>query len=82
MEPWSGSLTLGEFTAFYTYLLMLMFPMRMLGMALGMAQRAVASGNRIFQVLDREPQMTSPADARPLPPGGGEVTFRSATSLL
>jgi ATP-binding cassette subfamily B protein len=75
----NGSLTLGEFTAFYSYLLMLMFPMRMLGMALGMAQRAVASGNRIFQVLDREPQVTSPPDARPLPPGGGEVTFRSAT---
>jgi ATP-binding cassette subfamily B protein len=74
-----GSLTLGEFTAFYSYLLMLMFPMRMLGMALGMAQRAVASGNRIFQVLDREPEVMSPPDARPLPPGGGEVTFRSAT---
>jgi ATP-binding cassette, subfamily B, bacterial len=75
----NGSLTLGEFTAFYSYLLMLMFPMRMLGMALGMAQRAVASGNRIFQVLDREPHVTSPVGARPLPPGGGEVAFRSAT---
>ena len=52
----NGSLTLGEFTAFYSYVLMLMFPMRMLGIALGMAQRAVASGNRIFQVLDREPR--------------------------
>jgi ABC-type multidrug transport system fused ATPase/permease subunit len=75
----NGSLTLGEFTAFYSYLLMLMFPMRMLGMALGMAQRAVASGNRIFQVLDRDPQLKSPPSARPLPAGGGEVTFRSAT---
>jgi ABC-type multidrug transport system fused ATPase/permease subunit len=75
----NGSLTLGEFTAFYSYLLMLMFPMRMLGMALGMAQRAVASGNRIFQVLDREPVVMSPPGARPLPPGGGEVTFRGAT---
>jgi ABC-type multidrug transport system fused ATPase/permease subunit len=75
----NGSLTLGQFTAFYSYLLMLMFPMRMLGMALGMAQRAVASGNRIFQVLDRSPEVTSPANARALPAGGGEVTFRSAT---
>jgi ATP-binding cassette subfamily B protein len=75
----NGSLTLGEFTAFYSYLLMLMFPMRMLGMALGMAQRAVASGNRIFQILDREPEVTSPAGARSLPSGGGEVTFRGAT---
>jgi ABC-type multidrug transport system fused ATPase/permease subunit len=55
----NGSLSLGEFTAFYTYLLMLMFPMRMLGIALGMAQRAVASGNRIFEVLDRAPRTIS-----------------------
>ena len=33
----------GDFVAFYGYVLMLMSPMRMLGMALGMAQRAVAS---------------------------------------
>jgi ATP-binding cassette subfamily B protein len=74
----NGSLTLGEFTAFYSYLLMLIFPMRILGMALGMAQRAVASGNRIFQILDRPPLLTNAADARPLPPGGGRVEFRSA----
>ena len=51
-----GNLSLGDFTAFYTYLLMLIGPMRMLGMSLGMAQRAVASGNRLFEILDREPQ--------------------------
>jgi ATP-binding cassette subfamily B protein len=73
------TLTLGEFTAFYSYLFMLMVPMRMLGIALGMAQRAVASGYRLFQVLDREPRITSPPDAKPLPPGGGRVEFRDAT---
>jgi ATP-binding cassette subfamily B protein len=75
----SGGLTLGEFTAFYTYLMMLMGPMRMLGMSLGMAQRAVASGNRLFEVLDREPQVTSPPDAPPLPDGPGAVAFRDVT---
>ncbi len=54
-EVINGSLSLGDFTAFYTYLVMLIGPMRMLGMALGMAQRAVASGNRMFEILDREP---------------------------
>jgi ATP-binding cassette subfamily B protein len=75
----SGGLTLGEFTAFYTYLMMLMGPMRMLGMSLGMAQRAVASGNRLFEVLDREPEVTSPPDAPPLPDGPGAVAFRDVT---
>ena len=72
-------MTLGEFTAFYSYVLMLMFPMRMLGIALGMAQRAVASGNRIFQVLDREPAISSAPDALPLPPGRGSVRLSHVT---
>ena len=50
-----GTLTLGQFTAFYAYLLILISPMRTLGYMLSAAQRATASGARIFQVLDREP---------------------------
>src|SRR5215213_6300110 len=49
-----GRISLGDFTAFYTYLLMLIGPMRQLGLALGMAQRATASGARLFEILDRE----------------------------
>ena len=75
----NGSITLGEFAAFNSYLLMLMFPMRMLGIALGMAQRAVASGNRVFEVLDRGPRIEAPADPKPLPPGRGAVRFDHVT---
>jgi ATP-binding cassette subfamily B protein len=75
----NGSLTLGDFTAFYAYLLMLIAPMRQLGIALGLAQRATASGARLFEVLDRQPQLTAPADPRPLPPGGGRVELRSVS---
>ena len=39
-----GTLTLGDFTAFYAYLLMLIAPMRQLGIALGLAQRATRLG--------------------------------------
>ena len=74
-----GRLSLGDFTAFYTYLLMLIGPMRSLGMALGMAQRAVASGMRLFEILDRAPQLTSAPDAPPLPAGGGRVELRGVT---
>ena len=74
-----GKLNIGEFTAFYTYLLMLIGPMRMLGMALGMAQRAIASGNRLFEILDREPTVASPPDAPGLPPGTGRVEFRDVS---
>jgi ABC-type multidrug transport system fused ATPase/permease subunit len=74
-----GSLSIGDFTAFYTYLLMLISPMRTLGFVLGMAQRATASGARIFQILDREPAMPVPAGAPPLPPGAGRVELRDVT---
>jgi ATP-binding cassette subfamily B protein len=72
-------LSLGQFTAFYFYLAMLISPMRSLGVTLGLAQRATASGARIFQLLDREPHLTSPADAPPLPPGSGHVQLQGVT---
>jgi ABC-type multidrug transport system fused ATPase/permease subunit len=75
-----GDITLGNFTAFYTYLVMLAGPLRMLGVAMGMAQRAVASGNRMFEIIDREPEIQSPADPTPLPAdGGGRVELRDVT---
>jgi len=74
-----GSLSLGSFTAFYTYVVMLASPMRVLGMTMGMAQRAIASGNRLFEVLDREPRIESPPGAPGLPAGGGRVELRGVT---
>jgi ATP-binding cassette subfamily B protein len=78
-EVIAGNLSLGGFTAFYTYVVMLAGPMRMLGMTMGMAQRAIASGNRLFEVLDREPRIDSPEGAPPLPEGGGRVELRGVT---
>ena len=74
-----GGLSLGEFTAFYAYLLMLLSPMRTLGMSLGMAQRATASGARLFQVLDRAPRIVAKPLAGGLPEGSGRVELRDVT---
>jgi ABC-type multidrug transport system fused ATPase/permease subunit len=71
-----GEITIGEFVAFYGYVLLLTSPMRMLGIALGMAQRAVASGQRVFELLDREPRLTVAPGAPALPPGDGHVELR------
>ena len=75
----NGNLTIGEFIAFYGYVLMLTGPMRGLGMALGLAQRAVAAGTRVFELLDRAPRLVAAPDAEPLPAGGGRVEFRGVT---
>ena len=74
-----GSLSLGDFTAFYTYMVILAGPMRMLGVTMGMAQRAIASGNRLFEILDREPRIDSPPGAPPLPAGGGRVRMKGVS---
>lgn len=72
-------LSIGQFTSFYLYLNMLIGPMRSLGVTLNLAQRATASGARIFQILDREPRMSEPLDAPPLPAGNGHVQLRDVT---
>ncbi|HMD57862.1 MAG TPA: ABC transporter ATP-binding protein [Solirubrobacteraceae bacterium] len=72
-------LTLGQFTAFFLYLNMLIQPMRALGVTLNLAQRATASGTRIFQLLDRAPRLTAPPGAPPLPPGNGHVELRGVS---
>jgi ATP-binding cassette subfamily B protein len=77
-EVINGSLSIGDFTAFYAYLLLLISPMRTLGYMLSAAQRATASGARIFQLLDREPRMDVAPGAPPLPEGHGRVSFRDA----
>src|SRR5262249_36102642 len=71
----SGELTVGGFVAFNLYLVMLVMPLRSLGMWIGQAQRATASGERIFQVMDEEIEVSDRSGARELPAGGGEVRF-------
>jgi ATP-binding cassette, subfamily B, bacterial len=50
-------------------------PLRMLGMWIGQAQRATASGERIFQVLDEPEEIRDRPGAGELPPGEGRVRF-------
>ena len=78
-EVIDGKLSSGDFTTFYFLLVILAGPMRSLGMTMGMAQRAIASGNRLFEILDREPAIQSPPNAPALPPGGGRVELRGVT---
>ena len=57
------------------YLVLLSGPVRWLGMSLSMAQRAVASGNRMFEILDREPSWRARPARRLLPDGRGRVSL-------
>jgi ATP-binding cassette subfamily B protein len=72
-----GELTVGGFVAFNLYLGMLVMPLRSLGMWIGQAQRATASGERIFQVMDEPEEVTDKPGASELPPGGGHIRFEN-----
>ena len=75
----NGSLSVADFVAFNLYLAMLIMPLRMLGMWIGQAQRATASGERIFQVIDEPEEIHDADDARDLPPGPGRIAFENVT---
>jgi ATP-binding cassette subfamily B protein len=71
----NGQLTVGGFIAFNLYLGMLIMPLRSLGMWIGQAQRATASGERIFQVMDEPEEIADRPGAVELPAGGGDLRF-------
>ena len=75
----NGSLSIASFVRFNLYLAMLVMPLRALGMWIGQAQRATASGERIFQVLDEAEDIGDAPGARELPPGDGVVVFDGVT---
>src|SRR2546425_3736792 len=73
----NGQLTVGGFIAFNLYLGMLIMPLRSLGIWVGQAQRATASGERIFQVMDEPEEIADRPGAVELPEGGGRLRFES-----
>ncbi|HEY6836406.1 MAG TPA: ABC transporter ATP-binding protein [Gaiellaceae bacterium] len=70
------TLPLADFFFFNLLVLMLVMPLRMLGMWIGQAQRATASGERIFEVMDAPEDVSERAGAGDLPPGPGRVSYR------
>ena len=75
----NGQLGFNSFFAFNVLTLMLVMPLRMLGMWIGQAQRATASGERIFEVMDEPEEIADRADAVELPDGEGRVRFEQVS---
>jgi ATP-binding cassette subfamily B protein len=74
-----GSIPIGNLTAFLAYILQILLAVMMAVMMAILAPRAVASAERIKQVLDTEPSVTDPTSpVRPARPTG-TVEFRSVT---
>jgi ATP-binding cassette subfamily B protein len=74
-----GRLSLGGFFAINGYLLLMVTPLRSIGMWVGQYQRAMASGERIFEVLDVDQQIVESPQAVELPAGPGRIVMRGVT---
>ncbi len=71
-----GAVTIGVLAAFLDYARQFFRPIQDLSEKYNLLQGAMASSERIFRLLDREPGIRSPAAPRTLPPGTtGEIRF-------
>jgi ATP-binding cassette subfamily B protein len=75
----NGSLSIASFVRFNLYLALLVLPLRSLGMWIGQAQRATASGERIFQVIDEHEDIRDEPGSRDLAPGPGRIRLEHVT---
>jgi ABC-type multidrug transport system fused ATPase/permease subunit len=75
----NGTLDVGTFFFFNVLVVMLVMPLRMLGMWVGQSQRATASGERIFEVMDEPEEISEKPDATEMPPGDGQIRYEHVT---
>jgi ATP-binding cassette subfamily B protein len=74
-----GTLTVGEFTLFQLYLIQLVWPMQGFGMVIDQGQRALAACERVFEILDSEPDVLPPKHPLPFPEAAPAVEFRDVS---
>jgi ATP-binding cassette subfamily B protein len=75
----STELTLGTLMSFNMLLGQLLGPIRMLGWQVSMVQRTIASGERIFEILDTQADVRDKPGAKPIGKIEGRVTFENVS---
>ncbi len=73
----SGTLTYGEFVGFISMIGMLVLPARFLSWGVGMYQRASASGERTFYILDSIEEVMNPENPVDITEFRGEIDFNN-----
>jgi ATP-binding cassette subfamily B protein len=74
-----GQLTVGELVAFTTYLAQLANPIRLFGMITPVIGQAIASAERVFEILDARSEVQETPGAYLLPPATGDVRFEEVS---
>ncbi len=76
MSVIDGVMTSGELIAFLIYAINLANPTRRVAEAFGNIQKSLAAADRIFAILDTDPEVAEKPDAKPLSVPEGRVEFR------
>ncbi|HZK49807.1 MAG TPA: ABC transporter ATP-binding protein [Thermoleophilia bacterium] len=71
----ADQMTLGSLVAFNGYVMLLIWPMRMLGMLVSWGERAVASGERVLEILEESPTVRDSPRASALAAVRGVLEF-------
>ena len=74
-----GVLSLGALIGFTTYVQMLLRPIRQTGMMLNVVVQSLAAAERVFEVLDTQPEVQDAPGAYPLPSIEGRVRFEGVS---
>jgi ATP-binding cassette subfamily B multidrug efflux pump len=75
----AGIISLGTLIGFATYIQMLLRPIRQTGMMLNVVMQSLAAAERVFEVLDTQPDVQAAPGAYPLPPVEGRVRFEGVS---
>ena len=78
-EVMNNRLTIGELFAFLTYIGMIIQPANKISNAYTSMQEAFAAADRIFNLLNIEPEIKDDIDAIELPSGEGIIRFENVT---
>ncbi len=75
----NGGFTIGSLMAFISYLTMLAWPLRFIGMFITSFQRAMTAAKRVFDLIEAIPEVVEKPNAKPMPPIRGHIVFENVS---
>ncbi len=75
----AGEMTVGRLAEFIAYLTVLQAPIRQIAMIFNVAARAASAGGRVYEILDRRPEIADAPDAQPLGLGPGVLRLEGVS---
>lgn len=75
LQQLAHHINMGDVIAYVLYMNVLIWPMRMIVELYGMALRAMSAAERIFEIIDLEPDVPNPQKPVPLPTVRGDIAF-------